>query len=159
MALIFDRDNKVSPVCILRRSIWTQLIQKVKIMVTTTNCPARSKWKFVAILFAITVAVSVIVAELVDGKNLLDYFGDTNNSCKWKLTEKRRRYNRITLSHQYLKWNEKANNRNAIPWKKKYIKTNVRHSKKTKQVELNQEKTKKRTTQKKITKILSGIYS
>ena len=35
-----------------------------------------------AILFAITVAVSVIVAELVDGKNLLDYFGDTNNNCK-----------------------------------------------------------------------------
>ena len=159
MALIFDHGNKVSPVCILRRSIWTQLIKKVKILVTTTNCPARSKWKFVAILFAITVAVSVIVAELVDGKNLLDYFGDTNNNCKWKLTEKRRRYNRITLSDQYLKWNEKANNRNAIPWKKKYIKTNVRHSKKTKQVELNQEKTKKRTTQKKTTKILSGIYS
>ena len=58
MALIFDRGNKVSPVCILRRSIWTKFIQKVKILVTTTNRPARSKWKFVAILLAITVVVS-----------------------------------------------------------------------------------------------------
>ena len=117
MALIFDRGNKVSPVCILRRSIWTKFIQKVKILVTTTNRPAKSKWKFVAILLAITVAVSIIVAVLLNGKNLLDYFGDTNNKCKWKLTEKRRRNNRITLSDQYLKWNEKANNRDAIPWK------------------------------------------
>ena len=82
MALIFDRGNKVSPVCILRRSIWTKFIQKVKILVTITNRPARSKWKFVAILLAITVAVSVIVAALLNGKNLLDYFGDTNNKCK-----------------------------------------------------------------------------
>lgn len=70
MALIFDRGNKVSPVCILRRSIGTQFIQKVKILVTITNRPARSKWKFVAILFAITVAVSVIVAVLLSENSL-----------------------------------------------------------------------------------------
>lgn len=104
MALIFDRNNKVSPVCILIdlemassenpainldpiHSKGGNLGGKPSIrgrrdVATATNRPARSKWKFVAVLFAITIAFSVIVAALLTGKYLLDYFGDTSNKCK-----------------------------------------------------------------------------
>lgn len=104
MALIFDRNNKVSPVCILIdlemassenptinldpiHSKGGSLEGKPSIrgrrdVVTATNRAARSKWKFVAVLFAITMAFSVIVAALLSGKYLLDYFGDTSNKCK-----------------------------------------------------------------------------
>ena len=104
MALIFDCNNKVSLVCILIdlemassenptinldpiHSKGGNLGGKTSIrgrgdVVTATNRPARSKWKFVAVLFAITMAFSVIVAALLSGKYLLDYFGDTSNKCK-----------------------------------------------------------------------------
>ena len=104
MALIFDRNNKVSPVCILIdlemassenptinldpiHSKGGSLGGKPSIrgrrdVVTATNRPARSKWKFVAVLFAITIAFSVLVVALLSGKYLLDYFGDTSNKCK-----------------------------------------------------------------------------
>ena len=104
MALIFDRNNKVSLVCILIdlemassenptinldpiHSKGGSLGGKPSIrgrrdVVTATNRPARSKWKFVAVLFAITMAFSVIVAALLSGKYHLDYFGDTSNKCK-----------------------------------------------------------------------------
>ena len=51
-------------------------------MVTTTNRLESSNWKFVAILFAITKADSIIVAALLTGKYFLDCFGDTRNICK-----------------------------------------------------------------------------
>lgn len=92
MALIFDRNNKVSPVCILIglemassenptinldpiHSKGGSLGEKPSIrgrrdVVTATNRPARSKWKFVAVLFAITMAFSVIVAALLSGNTI-----------------------------------------------------------------------------------------
>lgn len=105
MPLIFDRNNKVSPVCILidlemasSENPTVNLdpihskggnlgggkpsIRGRRDVLTATNRPARSKWKFVAVFFAITMAFSVIVAALLSGKYLLDYFGDTSNKCK-----------------------------------------------------------------------------
>lgn len=104
MALIFDRNNKVSPVCILidlemaSSEIPTINLDPIhskggnlggkpsirgrRDVVTATNRPARSKWKFVAVLFAITMAFSVLVVALLSGKYLLGYFGDTSNKCK-----------------------------------------------------------------------------
>lgn len=104
MALIFDRNNKVSPVCILidlemvssenptinldpihskGGNPWGKpSIRGRRDVVTATNRPARSKWKFVAVLSAITIAFSVLVFALLSGKYLLDYFGDTSNKCK-----------------------------------------------------------------------------
>ena len=104
MALIFDRNNNVSPVRILidleMASSENPMINLDTIhlkggnlggkpsirgrrdVVTATNRSARSKWKFVAVFFAITMAFSVIVAALLSGKYLLDYFGDTSNKCK-----------------------------------------------------------------------------